>query len=518
MTGSTSIRSRVGPVPKGLQELIDAYSETHGVDVWFWQRTTDGWALAASTAPPSSDRPGASAVPITVPHVASACVEVSGGYPERAAFLATVLGLALQHHAESRLMGRELAERYEEITLLYTISEVLGSVISLEEAAETILGEVVDTMGVRRAALWIHDPELDHLELVAAVGGGEQTGPIRLDDSSSVTAAVFRERRPKILERGDVYPRESPVAPWDYPDSFMSVPLSYTPPHGDPRTIGVINLIGRTIEEHFSAGDQKLITAIASQIGAAVENSRLVADSLSQERIVREMELAHDLQLKLLPSTEQFDDYAEVGARCIPVDSVGGDFYHLFRLPGGRMGVMIGDVSSHGFGAALIMALTMSAVAIHASEGDPPAEVLRRAHQALIGELETTEMYVTLFYGVIDPVAGELTFANAGHSYAFRITADGQAERLPATNPPFGIVDLDNYGEQSIAWSSGDLLFLFTDGLSESIGKSRGEEVLLQRVIQSRDDPVNAIIQSLFDLDRGTEVPFDDRTAVLVRI
>src|SRR5690606_40455129 len=158
---------------------------------------------------------------------------------------------------------------------------------------------------------------------------------------------------------------------------------------------GVINLIGRGEDHHFTAGDQKLMMAIASQVGAAVENSRLVAASLREERMVRELELAHDLQLKLLPPLDQFDGYAEVAARCVPAESVGGDFYHLFRLPGGRLGVMIGDVSSHGFGAALIMALTMSAVAIHASEGDPPAEVLRRVHRTLIDELETTERYLT---------------------------------------------------------------------------------------------------------------------------
>src|SRR5690606_31518430 len=173
-----------------------------------------------------------------------------------------------------------------------------------------------------------------------------------------------------------------------------------------------------------------------------------------QERMGREMELAHDLQLKLLPSTEQFQGDAEVAARCVPAESVGGDFYHLFRLPGGRLGVMIGDVSSHGFGAALIMALTMSAVAIHASEGDPPAEVLRRVHAALIDELENTEMYMTLFYGVIDPAAGTLTYANAGHSHAFRVTAAGEPLRLPATNPPFGLLDLDDYAEQTTPWES----------------------------------------------------------------
>jgi sigma-B regulation protein RsbU (phosphoserine phosphatase) len=182
---------------------------------------------------------------------------------------------------------------------------------------------------------------------------------------------------------------------------------------------------------------------------------------------------------------------------------------------------MIGDVSSHGFGAALIMALTMSAVAIHASEGDSPAEVLARTHRALIDELETTEMYLTLFYGVIDPASRQITFANAGHSHAFRVTGEGEIERLPATDPPFGIVDIDEYQEEVRCWTPGeDLLFLFTDGLSDSLGfgEVMGEKALLQAVTSGRSDRVEAILERLFAIEHAAaEVPPDDCTAVLVR-
>jgi sigma-B regulation protein RsbU (phosphoserine phosphatase) len=235
------------------------------------------------------------------------------------------------------------------------------------------------------------------------------------------------------------------------------------------------------------------------------------------------MELAHDLQLKLLPPLEQFADYARIAARVQPAESVGGDFYHLFRLPGGRLGVVIGDVSSHGFGAALIMALTMSAVGIHASEGDAPREVLRRVHQALIDELESTEMYMTLFYGVIDPAAGVLTYANAGHSHAFRLSAAGEAARLEVTDPPFGIIDIDTYSERTAPWSAGeDLLFLFTDGLSDSlgVGEVEGARLLVEEAARHRDLPPDELLEHLFELpSRGSPAaPPDDRTAVLVRI
>jgi phosphoserine phosphatase RsbU/P len=516
--------SRRPPDLRFIRHVCAEYARVHGAEVHVWTRNVAGWTVVVGSeiADPAPDDPAVRHFvdPAGTEWVVDVRSPDGATLPESATFLSMVLGKCMEYQVESRLVAREIAERYEEITLLYSISEILGSVISLEEASGTILREVVDTLGVQRAALWVYDGERDILELVAAVGGQGQRGPIDARDESSLTASVFREQRALILEPEDEFPRQDDHGDKAGRDSFLSVPVSYTPPHGEPRTIGVINLIGRTFEEGFSAGDRKLIAAIASQIGAAVENNRLVAESLRQERMVREMELAHDLQLKLLPSVEQFRDRAEVAARCSPADSVGGDFYHLFRLSGGRFGVMIGDVSSHGFGAALIMALTMSAVAIHASEGYPPSEVLKRLHQTLIDELETTEMYLTLFYAVLDPEERRITYANAGHSHAFRVAGDGRATRLAVTNPPFGIVDLDDYREESVPWSPGeDILFLYTDGLSDSIGLSDGEKALLHCVADGRHGPLQALLQSLFDIPGPSEqLPADDRTAVLVRI
>lgn len=512
-------------IPQPVRELLDHYARTHAAGVRLWARAGAGWT-ALYPADAGADAPGPAAVEVGTDgayrlEVVGAC---GGRAHDATSFLAAALEQLLRTDERAHRLAREvvqvsaeLAERYEEITLLYSINEILGSVISVEDAAQTILSEVSATLGARRAALWVHDPARQELYLAASVGMNGQEGPISLDDPGSVTADVFRRGEPLILDPHDVFPRGEHDTGATRRGYFLSVPVSYTPPQGETRTVGVVNLVGRTSDEPFSAGDVKLVSAIATQIGAAVENGRLVSESLRQERVLRELELAHDLQLKLLPSAEQFADYARVAARCVPAESVGGDFYHLFRLSGGRIGVMIGDVSTHGFSAALIMALTMSAVAIHASEGDPPAEVLRRVHRALIDELETTEMFLTLFYGVIDPAAGRLTYANAGHHHAFRIDAAGAVQRLGVTNPPLGMADLDAYTQAELPWAVDDLLFLFTDGLSDAL--PGGEPALLARVVSGRDTPPEGLLDEIFaatEADSG--VPRDDRTAVLLRL
>jgi len=436
--------------------------------------------------------------------------------------VAGFLGRTFEFAQEVRFFTYELSERYEEINLLYSISETLGSLLRLDDAARVILGEVCDVLGARRGSLWVFEPKGNLLDLVAAVGEEGLSGPLSVDDPEAVTAMVFREGRPVIVGRPGT-PRESRIPAKEGADSLLSVPIRYTPPAGEPRTVGVMNLLGRRRGGRFTASDQKLLSAIASQVGSALENHRLIRESLAQERLTREMELAHNLQMKLLPVAEHFEG-AEVAARVQPAEMVGGDFFHLLHLPEGRIGVMIGDVSTHGFPAALIMALSMSAATIYAMEVDRPSMVLRSLDDALRDELETTEMYLSLFYGVLNPRQGQMVYSNAGHPHAFVIHADGTHERLHATDPPVGIAGPDAYTQEVIPWAPGeDLLLLFTDGISDTLGSLEGrggEEIVLETAIQGRHGHPREVVAELFRMAGNADptVPADDRTVLAMRV
>jgi sigma-B regulation protein RsbU (phosphoserine phosphatase) len=131
-------------------------------------------------------------------------------------------------------------------------------------------------------------------------------------------------------------------------------------------------------------------------------------------------------------------------------------------------------------------------------------------------------MYLTLFYGVVDRHAGTLVFANAGHPHAFRVTVDGTAERLGATDLPLGMMPHARYDEGTAAWSASDLICLFTDGLSDAYRSANGrtgEEALVADVVRHRALPLPEIIAELFATTEGVpiNVPADDRTVLLVR-
>ncbi len=435
-------------------------------------------------------------------------------------FLRPIVAQFLQNSLEVEHAANELAERYEEINLLYSISEILGRTVSLEEGASTILREVSETVGAHRGSILVVNRATNAFDVIARIGGeGIPTVPIALDDTCSVSAHVFRTLHSVIVDANEM-PCEAERA--FRRGAMLTVPILWTAQDGS-EPLGVVNLSDRRSGQAFTAGDQKLVTAIASQIGAAIQNARLVRRSLDQQRLQQEMQLAHNLQMKLLPDTAHVAPAAIVAARVVPAEDVGGDFYNLYRLSNERIGVMIGDVSGHGYQAALIMALTMSASAIHAQGTDDPAEMLHRLYSSLKEELNTTEMFVSALYAVVDRSAGVLRYGNMGHPHAFVVSDDGTVERLRAGGPPLGMLD-EAPTSESRAWNvNGDVLLLFTDGIADARnheGKRLDEEPVLECVKAHRAESPTAISEHVFRLldDYTGDVPRrDDLTLVVLK-
>ncbi len=514
-------------LPAPVRETLDEFSSQLRLDLNVWSLGEDGSRTAqlypglenggpAGIREPSPDGVLRRLSPRDGPALQLEICSSDGLAVEGvASLLQSELERALDFEQEVRFFTYELSVRYEEINLLYSISETLGSILILEEATDEILRDLCEVLGAERGSLWVHDRRQGRLRLTASVGR-ESSASLDSQTPDPVTSGVFEEGRSRIGGREDFEKPGSDGATTD-----ISVPISYSRRSGETRIVGVIDLFGRVRGEPFTTSDQKLLSAIASQVGAALENNRLIQESLQQERMSHEMELAHNLQMKLLTSPEAFER-ADVAARVASAEQVGGDFFHLFKLPSGKIGVMIGDVSSHGFPAALIMALCLSAASIYALESPDPAEVLRKLDDALRDELETTEMFVSLCYVVIDPAAGELRYSNAGHPHAWVFRSDGDSERLVATDPPVGFAGPESYAEARVPWENGDLLVLFTDGLSDSLATPEpgsGEAAVLDVVRRERETDPTHIVEVLFDLAEAATpyIPADDVTAVVLR-
>ena len=527
-----------------LARVLDAFSEAYGCGAVLWVRAAADAPLDVAatsggdvTPPPatflvdddqvrSRETAVGRQLVARVPGRTRAWLGVGpvaddNGDPRRwLGVLVPVLAQMLQSQWESSRATDELAERYEEINLLYSISEILGRTVTLEEAARTILLEVAETVGAETGALLVHDagPGLLRPVTVLRAKGAPDPLAIPTDDPISVTARVFRTRAALLVNAG--------VLESEYEASFregamLSVPIVWTTPDGGI-PLGVVCLSGRRSGASFTAGDEKLVAAVGSQIGTAIQNARLVRASIDQERLASEMRLAHDLQMRLLPPGRAVLPEAVCAARVEAADGVGGDFYHLFRLGGGRTGILIGDVSSHGYRAALIMALVMSAAAIHAQTTADPAETVMALLATVEEELRETEMFLSLCYVVVDRENGTLKWTNTGHPHAFVVGADGEAVRLEATDPPLGLGPDELHGA-SRPWSAQDLLVMFTDGVSDArdaSGRALGEKRVLDVLRARRREVPSRIVDGVFALvegHMGRMRAHDDQAVVVLR-
>ena len=438
-------------------------------------------------------------------------------------FLSRLIPLVRRMSRERDGATRELAERYEEISLLYTIGELLGSSASVDAVAGTLLRELAITIGAPRAAFLMYNSDHELLEPIATLGitGREYPG-VFIRDKTHIAARAFLVAG-AVVDVESVARVSEPVLAADG-GCVLAAAITRANAGDDSNTspLGVVILGGRCDATPFSAGDRKLVTAVASQIGTALHNSRLVRASIEREQFARELSLAHELQLKLLPDVRIVGPEARAAARVLPAESVGGDFYLFSRLDAHRTGVMIGDVSGHGYQAALVMALALSAAAIHVQAAADPAATLEAVRRSLADELQSTDMSLSLCYAIIDTVAHELRYANAGHPHAFRLGVDGNAIRLTAMSPPIGLGDAPVRGGV-LRWRSGDRVLMFTDGLVDARNAADvrvGEANILAaaRSISSQAGPaalVNHLFHCVDEHTRGVP-PRDDLAALVV--
>lgn len=436
---------------------------------------------------------------------------------------------------------QELVERYEEINLLYAIGELLGGSTSVEDVADTLLRELALTVGASRAVFLQAHRTRGVLEPIASLGLRDQRYPaLSFDDISHIAVRAWRMAGVCTDDGAAAHAGDAVLSVHGEP--LMAVAITrpsasvlITGTHaiatrrgsaatdaGAGSPLGVLVLALPDGGAPFTAGDRKLALAVGSQIGTAMHNASLVRAAVERQQLLREMRLAHDMQLKLLPKPTVVRPEARAAARVVPAESVGGDFFVLARLDRDRTGVLIGDVSGHGYQAALVMALALSAAAIHVQAAFDPSIALEAVQRSLLDELTSTEMSLTICYAVIDSRAQELRFANAGHPHAFRLGADGHSTRLMAVAPPIGFSDMP-IEECVMSWRSDDRLVLFTDGITDArdeSGRRLGEDAVLRMLgSMTHGESPEEILAALFTQvdDHASGATFrDDLAAVVV--
>jgi phosphoserine phosphatase RsbU/P len=267
----------------------------------------------------------------------------------------------------------------------------------------------------------------------------------------------------------------------------------------------------------------------AGQTALALEVARLTTaigrEMAQRERLNRELEIAMEVQEHLFPQRLPSVPGLDYCGRCRPAREVGGDYYDFLELPEGRLGIAVGDVSGKGIGAALMMASLEASLRALASVCRDIAELMKRVN-SLVCDASSASRYATLFYAEYDPRSRQLSYVNAGHNPPVILrkpSADYQVLRLETGGPVIGILE-QCYQQESFLLEPGDLVVLFTDGVSESMNV-RNEEWGEDRLIEfaktchglSAFDVMTRILAAAEAFAAGAS-QHDDMTLVVLRV
>jgi PAS domain S-box-containing protein len=190
-------------------------------------------------------------------------------------------------------------------------------------------------------------------------------------------------------------------------------------------------------------------------------------EAQERERIEQELRIARLIQQTLLPKTLPKLSGYDIAAYYQPAREVGGDFYDLFELEDGRLGLVVGDVTDKGIPAALVMATTRTMLRVSAQRLFPPAEVLKRANDALVADIPPN-MFITCLYAILDTESGRLVYANAGHDPPYLRHHGSDVEELRARGMPLGLMPGMVYEEKEITLKRGESVLFYSDGLVEA--------------------------------------------------
>jgi sigma-B regulation protein RsbU (phosphoserine phosphatase) len=205
------------------------------------------------------------------------------------------------------------------------------------------------------------------------------------------------------------------------------------------------------------------------------------AQLIEKERLERELQVAADIQLSILPDVLPYFDEFGFGARILPARQVGGDFYDVFVLKDGRIGVLIGDVADKGVPSALFMARAHALIMAEADIGLTAGDALRLVNMH-ITRLQKSTQFVTVLYGILDLKTREFSYARAGHEPPLLLHIDGSVERIPhSSGMALGLWDEIMLDERTIQLLPGDTLLLFTDGMTDC-RSPKGEAFGLERI------------------------------------
>lgn len=407
----------------------------------------------------------------------------------------------------------------DRLALLYRLSQAFNSTLDLDEVLNRVMDEVIAATQAERGFVMLAEPD-GRLTFRAARGMDQRTleAP-QFQISRSLVERVAYEGQPVLTSDAQhdarFSMRQSVISMGLR--SILCVPLTIK-----DQVKGVIYVDNRRLTGIFTPADLELLVAIAANAAMAIENARLYRVAVEKGRLERELQMAAEVQISLLPQeTPQIAGW-ELAARWLPATEVAGDFYDFLPCGAGSLGWLVADVSGKGMPAALFMALSRSLIRASMTAARALADGMAQANRLICADA-ANGMFVTLFYAELDPTGG-VTYVNAGHNPPLLCgPARPQPVELTRTGILLGVDEGAIYTQRSVSLAPGDFLVCYTDGVTEALdatGREFGVERLAQASAAAAAGPAPAIADAIVAAVgefTGGGPPFDDVAIVIVK-
>lgn len=404
-----------------------------------------------------------------------------------------------------RLKQQSFAINYRgvELEALYDVGLAIASMLNLGQLGEEILLRAVSLLDARRGALYLRSGDrylLDH------TFGGDARPDLPFEDPQIEALLEGQLQADQDLLPGARH--------------LMGLPIGT-----DGRPQGLLIVADKESRQGvgpFPMADRRTLSLFANQAAIALETAYLHQQALEKERLERELDLAADIQRRLLPTVFPRMDGFEVTGWSRPARHVGGDYYDFLRVRDDRVAAVLADVSGKGLPAALMVSTVHSALRLLIDQADVGPELVSRLNHH-IAESSAPNKFITLLVAEIDPCRAAVRYVNAGHNPALLIGQGGVIKELESGGLPLGLFDSGAYQEGRLDLGIGDLVCIYSDGITESTSR-RDEEFGVERLVDllrsTRDKPLSEIIGALnsavTDFEDGLDQG-DDQTLVLLR-
>jgi serine phosphatase RsbU (regulator of sigma subunit) len=409
----------------------------------------------------------------------------------------------IEAQAEIDDLSGEVADRYEELNLLYQLAERLASLHDERDICGHILAEAIRIIGGERSGVFLVEEGTGDLVLTAHHNLDEQGDGYRLARGEGILGHVAASGRTIHMEGTGSMPPEVRERPGGGRADLdvASPPLVAVPLQAGASVQGTLLLTHKAFGRPFTSRDVKLARAIATQAALFVESSRNLARVREGARVQREIEIGRSIQQELLPRLEPILPGLDVAGFSRPGAEFGGSFFGYFGSLQEVTGMALADVSGHSVAAAVMAATVRGILACQSTISTSSREIVARVSDLVAKDLEEGGMFATLFYAVYEHATAQLSYTSAGHPPALlgRL-AEPYCRRLTVGGPAIGVSGEGPYREETVSLIEGDVVVIHSASLTEAKnahGECLGEERLSMALHRYRRGTAWEILTSI---------------------